>query len=260
MIKASADGWVAKGGVEAALLAASGLTGPDEIFEGHAGWGPSVAGRIDYEGLLAPLDGAFRIARARIKAFAVVGPAQTTVQSAVDIHNEAKFEPEDVEQIIVSLPDRVLSDAAVDDPAKKFPNNRETADHSFHYTAAIALIEGECGEAQYALEKIASPVVRRLIEKTELRADPEFSAQRSGGGGVKLILRDGRTFEKRYAAPPGHPKNPLSDAGLVRKYDRQMEALFPAGQSEAIKAAVFGLDGLGRISDLTRLLRRAGEA
>jgi 2-methylcitrate dehydratase len=150
----------------------------------------------------------------------------------------------------------VLKDPAVDDPAKKFPTNRETADHSFHYTTAIALIDGECGEAQYAPEKIASPLVRGLVEKTILRADPEFSAQKSGGGGVIMTLRDGRTFEKRYAAPPGHPKNPLSDAGLARKYDRQMEALFPAAQSEAIKTAVFGLDGFQRISELTRLLRR----
>ena len=39
MMKASAEATIAKGGVEAALLAKNGLTGPDEIFEGTPGMG-----------------------------------------------------------------------------------------------------------------------------------------------------------------------------------------------------------------------------
>jgi 2-methylcitrate dehydratase len=252
MIKATADGYVAKGGVEAALLAVSGLTGPDQIFEGHAGWAARVAGKVDYDGLLAPVGDAYRIARARIKAFAVVGPAQAVVQAAVELRNNIR--PDQVDSIVIQVPERILKDPAANDPIKKFPKNRETADHSFHYVVAIALIDGEVGEAQYAPDKLASPVVRGLIEKATLQADAEFSKNRWGGGGVRITLRDGTVHEKRYPAPPGHPTNPLSDAQLARKYDRQMEELFPQAQSEAIKAAVFDLDACKKVSEFGRLL------
>ena len=257
MIKATADGWAAKGGVEAAYLAVNGLTGPDEIFEGKAGWTGRVAGAVDYDGLLGPIAGRFRIGGARIKAFAVVGPGQTVVQAAVDLRADKRFDLDKIERIVISLPERVVSDPAVDDEKKKFPKNRETADHSFHYIVAIALIEGECGEAQYAPEKIASSKVRALIEKTSLAADAEFSAKKTGGGGVKIALRDGTILEKRYLAPPGHPSNPLSDAQLARKYGRQMEEVFPQARIEAIRAAIFDMENVKKVSEFTRLLASA---
>jgi 2-methylcitrate dehydratase len=255
MIKASADAWAAKGGVEAALLAACGLTGPDEILEGKAGWTRAVAGKVDYDGLLGPIKPhEFRIAKARIKAFAVVGPGQTVVQSAVDLRAEKKIDPNQIEKIVISLPERVVSDPAVDDDKKRFPKNRETADHSFHYIVAIGLIDGDVGEAQYAPEKLASPLVRRLLENTTLRSDAEFSAKRTGGGGVQITLKDGTVLEKRYMAPPGHPTNPMTDEQVARKYDRQMEPVFPKAQSEAVKQAVFALETCGNVNELGKLL------
>src|SRR5262249_19026619 len=41
MIKGTAEAWVAKAGVEAALLAHHGVTGPLPIIEGAAGWAAS---------------------------------------------------------------------------------------------------------------------------------------------------------------------------------------------------------------------------
>ena len=251
MIKATADAWVAKGAVEAAMLAKGGLTGPDEIFEGQAGWTAGVAGTVDYDRLLAPLGGTFGIMQARIKSFAVVGPAQAPVQAAVDMRDDG-IAPDGIERLIVLLPERVVNDPAVD--GKRFPTNRETADHSFHYTAAIALLEGACGEAQYAPEKIASPAVRALLEKTTLEADPEFSRGHRGGGGIRTILRDGQTVEKRYAIPPGHPENPLTDVQLARKFDQLTEPVFTAERGKAIKRAVLELETCADVSALCRLL------
>ena len=40
MLKGTAEAFICKGGVEAALMAADGLTGPEQIFEGRWGWIP----------------------------------------------------------------------------------------------------------------------------------------------------------------------------------------------------------------------------
>jgi 2-methylcitrate dehydratase len=67
MMKASAEATIAKGGVEAALMAMNGLTGPEEIFEGGVGWRHAVAGEVDFAALVRPVDGHYRI-MARITA------------------------------------------------------------------------------------------------------------------------------------------------------------------------------------------------
>ena len=255
MIKSTADGWVAKGGIEAALLAVNGLTGPDDIFEGKAGWAASVAGAIDYDGLLAPLNGTYRITDARFKALAIVGPAQAAAQAALDLYEKFPAIAGQVDRIDVLLPEHVISNPA-NDSTKRFPNNKETADHSVYYGIAVSLIDGECGEGQYSDAKINSPIVRALIEKIFLEADPEFSSARSHGGGVRVLLHDGTVHEQRYSSAPGHPKNPLSDEQLAGKYDRQMKALYARDRSEAIKAAIFDLDNVREVSGLTKLLAR----
>ena len=255
MIKATADAWVAKGAVEAALLAEQGLTGPDEIFEGASGWTAAVAGAVDYGRLLRPLDGAFGILEARIKPFAAVGPAQAPIQAAVEIYARHRPAAEDVEEVIVGLPRRIVEDPAVSGEEKRFPKNRETADHSYPYCVAVALLEGDCGEAQYAPDRLASPRIRRLLERTRLEADPEYSEPRSGGG-VRLTLRDGTVHEIRLPFAPGSAGNPLSDLQAEAKFHRQMAVSFPEPDAAAIKETILGLENCARIGDLAAMLAR----
>jgi 2-methylcitrate dehydratase len=256
-MKASAEGFVAKSAVEAVLLALNGITGPDEIFEGAAGWTAVVAGDVDYEGLVAPVGQQFGISKVRIKPYAAVGPAAAPIAAAIEIFATGRARPEEIEKIVVKLNETVLRDSAVDE-AKRYPPNRETADHSFHYCTVIALIEGACGEAQYAPEKLASPLVRELLAKVSLVADPEISALRPrvNGGGVAVTLRDGSLIERRFLYPPGHPANPLSAAQVVAKFEGQVAGHFAEERMQAIKSTVFDLDRCDRISDFTRLLKR----
>jgi 2-methylcitrate dehydratase len=255
-MKATAEAFVAKAALEATLLALNGVTGPDEIFEGHAGWTSIVAGTVDYEGLLAPVGPNYAISKVRLKPYAAVGPAAAPIAAAVEIFSTGRAPPEAIEKIIVMLNDHVLEDPAVDE-AKRYPANRETADHSFHYCTVIALLEGTCGEAQYAPEKLASPIVRELLAKVSLVSDPEISAlrPRANGGGVRVILRDGTMIERRYLYPPGHPKNPLTDKQILTKFDGLVAEHLAPARREAIKAAVFDLDRCENVSEFMRLLK-----
>jgi 2-methylcitrate dehydratase len=255
-IKATADGWIAKGGIEAANLAALGLTGPEEIFEGKAGWTSSVAGGMDYDGLLAPLNGSYRISRARIKPFAAVGPSMAMIQAAVDIHDEGRATPEKIDKIVVGLPESVFENVITHEE-RRYPATKEAADHSLFYCAVIALLEGNCSEPQYEPHKLTDPKVKELLAKVTLVTDPEFTANQGkfAGGGVKVTLKDGSTIEKRYPKPPGHPANPLTDDQIARKFDGLAEEHYSAAQRDAIKAAVRSLESCERISDLTDKLR-----
>jgi 2-methylcitrate dehydratase len=254
-IKASADAWMAKSAIEAALLAAGGLTGPEEIFEGEHGWEKSVAGKVDYEGLLSPL-GDFRLLKVRIKPFAAVGPAMAPIQAAVDLYDE-DLDDSQIDKVTVFVPEALFENPATHEE-RRHPTNKEAADHSLFYCVAVALLEGNCGEAQYHHEKLASDQVHALCDKIAIEADAEFTAARGAGlgtgGAVRVQMKDGWVLEKRHKYPPGHPQNPLSDSQLERKFDDLAAVLFSSGRRDAIKKAVWSLDKAGQISDLMALL------
>ena len=254
-IKATADGWVAKAAVEAAMLADAGVTGPDRIFEGDAGWGMAVAGAVDYAGLLAP-NGEFRFMRSRIKAYASVGPSMAPVQAAVDLHVSGEADPSRIGEIIVRLPQQVVDSPSVDE-RKRYPGNRETADHSYHYCVAIALLEGACGPAQFDEDRLRSPIVRELLGKVRIEADDEFThlrAQGVSGGSVELVFRDGSRVETRVPYPPGHARNPFTPAQLEAKFDALASPHFDPQRRAAIKRAVRTLDACDDVREFVALL------
>ncbi len=219
MMKATAEAMICKGGVEAALLACKGLTGPEEIFEGAAGWSKIVADGLDADALTASCNGRYRVMEACFKPYAAVAGAMAPIQAAIDLATKHVLDAGAIEQIIIKLPASAAKKAS-SDPKKLVPRDKETADHSFQYCVAVALLDKACGEAQFTQEKLNSPQVRELIARTRIEADDALTALYPGssGGGVTVKLRSGETFEKRYSYPPGHPRNAGSDADIERKF------------------------------------------
>lgn len=243
MMKATAEAMISKGGVEAALLAAGGLTGPEEIFEGAAGWGIVVAGSLDADALTAPCNDRYRVMDACLKPYAAVAGAMAPVRAAIDLACMHQFDTGDIEQIIIKLPANAAKKAS-GDTKKLVPRDKETADHSFHYCVAVALLDQACGEAQFADAKLQSAAVRELIERTRVEANDALTAlwPGSSGGGVMVRLRSGESFERIYEYPPGHPKNPVSDADIERWLFELSHDVLPRAAAQAVIDAVWRLE------------------
>ncbi|MGZ5092235.1 MAG: MmgE/PrpD family protein [Burkholderiales bacterium] len=242
LMKATAEAYVAKGAVEAALLAAEGLTGPAHIFEGTAGWEKTVAGAIDYEILLRGLDGDYRIMRSCIKPYPAVAGAMAPIQAAVDLGVD-RTRIGDIEAITVKLP-RVTAKKASGDPKKLHPKDKETADHSIHYCVAVTLIDGECGRKQFSDEMIASPIVADLIRKIRIEEDARLTSlyPSSSGGSVAVRLRGGHELQKTHRYPPGHPRNRVSDADIERKFFDMADGVLARNAAQQVIESIWALD------------------
>ena len=243
MMKATAEAMISKGGVEAALLACRGLTGPEEIFEGAAGWRKIVAGELDADLLTAPCKGRFRIMEACFKPYAAVAGAMAPIQAAIDLATKHAIDAGAIEQIIIKLPASAAKKAS-GDPKKLAPRDKETADHSFQYCVAVALLDKACGEAQFTDAKLTSPQVRELIARTRVEADEALTALYPGssGGGVTVRLRGGKAFEQLYSYPPGHPRNPGSDADIERKFFALSGDVLTRSAAQAVMDATWRLE------------------
>jgi len=139
---------------------------------------------------------------------------------------------------------------------RRYPAQVESAQHSFYYCPAIALIDGACGEAQFTAAAINSAQVRNLLAKVELREDPEFTAlwPQSAGGAVDLHLRGGETLSHRCPYPPGHPRLRLTEDELAAKFHEYTDPILGHTGAKALRAAVLDLDACADISEFVRLL------
>ena len=252
-IKASAEAYTAKTGLEAAVLAQAGITGPAAIFEGPFGWVKAVAGEADLAAITAPFGAPWLLEQVCIKPYAAVATAMAPVQAALDLHAQG-VRAEAVEAMTVKLPRFPLGTPSAA-PDRRFPATRESADHSFWYCACIALLEGACGEAQFDMAKLANPALRRLLERTELEEDAALTANwPAAGGAVSVRLADGRVLESRHEWPPGHPRNPLPPAVLEAKFFEYATPVLGQARAAALAQAVWALEECGDIRDLMGML------
>jgi 2-methylcitrate dehydratase len=255
MIKATAEGWVAKAGVEAALLAHHGVTGPLELMEGAAGWSKCVAGTVDIEDLCAPLDGRYRLSETSIKPYPAVATATAPIRAAIELHRAGLPPLDKIEKLVVLLPSYALNTPSAH-PGRRYPPQIESAQHSFYYCTAIALLDGACGDAQFSDAKLKSEQARGLLAKVELREDAEFNAlwPQSAGGAVELHLRGGEVRSKRVPYPPGHPRLPLTDDELAAKFHDYADPVLTRRGALILRDAVRDLDACGDLNEFMRLV------
>jgi len=236
-------------GIWAALLAQKGFTGPTSIIEGHDGFVRAIMGG-DYDvGKLANLKGKFAIRETCIKSIIADFSSHGHLTATLNLAREHRIKPEDVASIRITTSKRCAEHTG--DPVKKYPKNKETADHSSYYLTAIAIVDRQIGPAQFTPEKYGDPRVIDLIGKVTLVGDPTLDKARPAGIS-EITMRDGKRYETRVNHPRGHARNPMTDNEIIEKFKSMASRYMNGERMELVIDAVFALDKLDDVGKLTR--------
>lgn len=242
---------MAYAGIWAALLAQKGFTGPTTIIEGHDGFGEVIMqGEYD-SGLLTDLKGKFAIRDTCIKSIIADYSSHGHLAATLTLVKEHDIRPEDVAQVTVITSKRCAEHTG--DPVKKYPKNKETADHSIYYLTAIAIIDRAVGPDQFTPEKYQDPRVLDLIGRITVQGDSDLDKVRPAGIS-EIVTKQGATYRVRVDYPRGHARNPMSDAEIVDKFKGMAAKYMSERQMRRIIETVFGLDELDDIGKLNRLM------
>jgi 2-methylcitrate dehydratase len=241
----------AHGGILAALLAKRGFTGPTTVIEGADGFNETVMkGSFEFE-KFTDLDGPFYIMDTGFKALCAVGAVQGHLNATVELVNKHAIKPEDVDRVRVIAGTRPIEHTG--DPAKKYPTNKETADHSSYYLTAIAIVDRIVGPEQYQPWKYKDSRVLELIDKITLEIDPEMDKlPRSGMS--EITTKDGKRHALRIDYPKGDPKNSMSDKELEDKFKSMASKFMSAEQMERVIETIYQLEGLDNVGNLMKQL------
>lgn len=241
----------AHGGIFAALLAERGFTGPTTVIEGTDGFIETVMrGEFDIEKFTSPSD-QFYIMNTEFKALCSVGAVQGHLQATLELVRTYDIKPEEVDHVTISAGTKTIEHTG--DPAKKYPTNKETADHSSYYLTAIAIVDREVGPEQYQPWKYSDPMVLNLIDKVTLEIDREMD-RLPRSGMTEIRTRDGKRYESRVNYPKGHLQNSMSDQELEDKFKSMASKFMANEQMEKVIQMIYQLESLEDVGDLMKQL------
>jgi len=259
--KASANAMVASQAVLCALFAAEGMTGALGVIEHPRGLSTGMLAGAKLDLLTQPIGDRYRILTSAIKAYPCIGTAQTMVagilQARVGIIDSAR----EVERVEVTMADIPIVRSQVVDEQRRYPESRESADHSFYYLAAAALADGEISEAQFAPGRWLQPGMRAAMARVSVRADASLNKYTPGSypAAVKLILKNGESREVEVAFPKGHPNNPMSPTEVEAKFRACARGRLSSARQDEVIGKARELEKLAPVADLMQMLA-AGEA
>ena len=241
---------IAHNGIMAALLAQQGFTGPGRVIEGNRGFVSTImGGDYDLKILTTPREQA-AILQTDIKGLAAEHTTQGALNAVLKLVKDHDLLPDQIASIQIEATTRTAEHTG--DPAKRHPQDKETADHSLYYLVAVAIIDGVVGPGQYTEDKLKSPQIHSLIDKITVEANPELDAFVQAGI-AHIDTTDGRTLSCRVDYPKGNHCNPLTDEELAEKFRGVTLPLFGEEQTQRIVDCVYRLERLDDIAELNSL-------
>jgi 2-methylcitrate dehydratase len=241
-------GWVTYDAILACMLAKKGFSGPVRVVEGDSGLCRVVLqGDMDLERLV-DFSG-WRILDTRYKLLCANGSTLGHVLATIAIVKEHDLKPDDITMVRIRASLRESRHTVT--PAKKYPRNAESADHSAFYANAIAIKERALGPESIDPDKFTDPIVLDLIER--ITVEPDLSLPRRGGIS-EITTKDGRHFEKRIDTPHGFDDDPLTDQELEHKFGQMAAKYMTEEHIQKIIDTVWNVERLDTMSDLVSLM------
>ena len=246
--------FTAFGAVEAAFLAARGITGPPEVFEGSKGFMDSIAGafEIDWQG-----EDLERVRRTFLKRYNAEIHSQSALEALLELRREHGIDPRAVERIELDT-FQVAYDiiGGGEEGGKKEIRSKEQADHSLPYLLAVALLDGQVMPEQFAPARILRPDVQTLLRRVDVRPAVDLTARFPEEHACRLRIRlvGGVTLAAEKSDYDGFVTRPMSWERARQKFERLAARVEPDLAAE-LAETVSSLDELNT-RDLTKILAR----
>jgi 2-methylcitrate dehydratase PrpD len=230
VIRAVREAFPAQAAVISAALAAQGVRGFEQPFEGKGGFLHSFADdRFDADAVLHGLGRHFYIDDLSFKAWPCCRGTHPYIEAAQRLRAEHGFAASQISRIRVSIGtvQRMLCEPL---PRKRAPSTAIDAKFSIPFTVAAALTHENVTLDSFSPDQLANPALLAIAQRVE----PIEAGCSPTSGAVEIELEDGRTFDCSIDPPLGNPSRPMSDERLRAKFiDCAMRAAVPISRADA---------------------------
>ncbi len=238
-------GMPAQHGLEAALMAAHGFTGVEDVFSGERNYFFTFSPEGDPNELIKGLGETYELMRGGIKRWPVGGPIQGPLHVLRDLMAEHQFKAGDVQELTARMPDKELD----------IVNNRDMPDISVQHLLAVMLIDGGVTfTSAHEFKRMQDPKVLALRKRIKAVGDPALTdAERRWRCVMEIRLNDGRVLNHQTMAAKGSYENPLTHDEEEEKALDLIVPILGKKRSAALLAALWDFENLKDVRVLRKL-------
>ncbi|MGY1812230.1 MmgE/PrpD family protein [Blastococcus sp. SYSU D00820] len=252
MTKRLHPGKAGETGVDAAILARAGITGPHRVFEAH--WGGIYATYNSGQGFpevaVKDLGVDFNVASSYLKPYACCRGCHSAIDTVMALLAARPITAEDVRSVRVVAGRTAINMLSVERIETVFD-----AQFSLPYAIGLALCGGRLGLDEYEPLRLDEPRIREAVAKVSMEVDPGIQIE--DGPRLEVELTSGDTLVLEAGNPTnakGSAVNPMSHEEVVAKAVALVGPL-GAGAAEELVSAVERLDDAPDLSELLHALR-----
>ena len=242
-------GGAARAGVEAALLAAAGATGPAGVLDGRYGLYATHLGDPHVAAIAEQLDDLgtrWETAAMAIKPY----PCCHFMHGALEALASLDVAAADVVSIDVRVADAgvgLILEPAADKPRPRTPYD---AKFSLPFTAGALLVHGRVGVATFTSAGIDDEAAVAVARRLRYEPVPLAEMANGFGGSVTVRTADGRTLAAAVEHPRGSVNAPMATGEVRAKFRDNASLALAADVVLALETAILGADEAQRALEL----------
>ena len=245
MAKSVSVGNAPRNGIVAALLAERGFTAAPATLEGERGFTRVMGQSADPSAIVRGLGTVWETTKNAYKPYPCGIVLHPVIDALLELRARHELRAENVERVTVR--GHPLLRQRTD---RKRPRSGREAQVSLQHTAAVCLIYGKAGVAEYSDARAAEPAVQAFGDRVEVNDDASIPVEAIA---VSLRTVDGRTLALEVPHALGSLGRPMTDAQLEGKA-RTHAALNASGVPvDRLIEAVWALDRSDDAANVARL-------
>jgi 2-methylcitrate dehydratase PrpD len=244
MCKSLHPGRAAQGGMTAALLAAKGFTSSEQAIEAERGWAHVTSTRFDPAVITGELGTRFELLSNMYKPYACGLVVHAAIDACIQLRNEQALQPESIARVELTVCPIVMELTAIKEPQTGLQGK-----FSIFHAAATAIVFGAAGEAQFGNAAVRDPRVVALRQRVTVKPDAQLKKIQAR---VRVVLNDGRSFDKLVENALGTLARPMSDADLEEKFRGLTDGVLARGQADHLIKLCWSAAQLADAADLAR--------
>ena len=251
MIKRVHAGYAAQNGINAALLAQGGLTGPSTVLEGKYGYFKAFSDKYDLKDIV-PDKHDYQIKHISLKPYACCRMLHSVIDAIKFIQGSHHLPIPAIKTIDIGGNEKLVTQHEIYEPESIM-----SAQYSLPFVSSLALMRNIDDPGIFNDEILKDREILAMCKKVRSFKDPEIDRVFPEKFGAKVILNleNGQKVEKTILNPKGHPENPLSSEEVRRKFGDLSKNVLTPTQIERILDHVSHLEKLENILTLSKLFR-----
>ncbi len=258
MSKALGAGRSARDGLEAALLAELGYTGPTNVIEARDGFLQTFGDGASGAGIVESLGNPYEFTEPGMtyKAYPTCTRSHPGITAALRMRTSHRVDVDNIDRVVCSV-----TPAVADYLKFGVAKSKLEAKYSLPFCVALALIAGEVTLANVTDETVADARIVDLMQKVTMVISPDFAKDgylpeyAPHGCIIEIWTKSGEYLRDQQNRGPWEPMTPPTWDDLMVKFRGCASLVLDAPAIESAGDILRRLDALRQVAQLTDLIR-----